>query len=216
MNQDAATTTESRLARRLRLQIDGQCMTVNIPRFGLSMLLGVFASVLLAGYFAVAAYLPAEKPPVPRYESLPGGGRLALSPLVEFESPQSARKKQIARRLGEWIPFLLVPFGFGVFFVSNKTLRSRIVLDRGQNILRRGRRPICALNEVSAVELDDAPRIYVMNTLALILAGDRRLMLLYYDRSTDPGLLQKAEAIAAFLRVPLKATMGVRPRRREK
>jgi hypothetical protein len=39
-------------------------------------------------------------------------------------------------------------------------------------------------------------------------------MLLYFDRSTDAGLLRKTEAIAAFLGVPLKAKMGVRPRRR--
>jgi hypothetical protein len=213
MNPDVAPTTESKLARRLRLQIDGDCMTLRVPRFGLSMLLGVLASLLLAGYFVLVPSLPAEKPPLPRYENLPGGGRLALSPVVEFESPQSARKNEIVRHLGEWKFALLVPFGFLVFFVGNRMLRSRIVLDRGNNIVRRGRRWICGINQVTTVELDDAPRIYVMNTLALVLAGDRRLMLLYYDRSTDRGLLRKAQAIAAFLGVPLKAKMGVRPRR---
>ena len=213
MNPDVATTTESKFARRIRLQTGGECMTLHVPRFGLSMLLGVLASVFLAGYFVVSADAAAEKPPVPQYENLPGGGRLTLSPLVEFESPESARRKQIMRHLGEWKPALLVPFGFLVFFVSYRILRQRIVLDRGNNVLRRGRRSICALDQVASVELDDAPRIYVMNTLALVLAGNRRLMLLHYDRSTDPALFRKAEAIAAFLGVPLKATMGVRPRR---
>jgi hypothetical protein len=213
MNPDAAAITESRLARRLRLQTDDQCMTLHVPRFGLSMLLGVLAAVLLAGYFFLVPDVPAQKPALTRYENLPGGGRLALSPLAELESPQSARKKELMRRLSEWKPALLVPFGFLVFFVSYRILRLRIVLDAGNNILRRGRRSI-ALNQVRCVELDDAPRIYVMNTLALVLAGDQRVMLLYYDRSTDPELFRKAETIAAFLGVPLKATMGARPRRR--
>jgi hypothetical protein len=214
MNADGAATTESKLARRLSLQIDGDCLTLHVPRFGLSMLLGVLASLLLAGSFVLVPDLPAEKPPVPRYENLPGGGRLALSPLVEFESPQSARKKEILRHLGELKSALSVPFGFLVFFIGNRMLRARIVLDRGNDILRRGRRWICPLNHVTTVELDDAPRIYVMNTLALVLAGDRRMILLYYDRSTDRDLFRKAEAIAAFLGVPLKAKMGARPRRR--
>ncbi len=210
MNADVAATAESKLARRLRLQTDGRCMTLHVPRFGLSMLLGVVAAVLLAGYFFVVADVAAEKPALMRYENLPGGGRLALSPLVEFESPQSARKKELMRHLSEWEPALLVPFGFLVFFASYRILRLRIVLDAGNNILRRGRRSM-ALNQVTCVELDAAPRIYVMNTLALVLANDRRMMLLYFDRSTDPGLFRKAETIAAFLGVPLKSTMGARP-----
>jgi hypothetical protein len=214
MNPDAATAAQSRLARRIRLQTDGECMTLQVPCFGLSMLLGVLASVLLAAYFVFVPDAPARKPAAQQYEDLPGGGRLALSPHVEFESAESARKKEMLRSLGEWKPALLVPTGFLVFFVGNAFLRRRIVLDRGNNVLRRGKRSICALDQVLNVELDDAPRMYAMNTLALVLSGDRRVMLLYFDRSTDAGLFRKTEAIAAFLGVPLKAKMGVRPRRR--
>jgi hypothetical protein len=209
MNQDDVTT-DSKLARRLRLQTEGNCMTLHVPRFGLSMLLGVMAPVMLAGYWVLVPDASVEKPAVPRYESLPGGGHIALSPLVEFESPESARKRQIMIRLRAWKPALLVPLGFAVFFVSYRMLRLRIVLDRRNNTLRRGRRSICALDQIVSVELDDAPRIYVMNTLALALAGDRHLMLLYYDTPTDRALLRKAESIAAFLSVPLKTEMGVR------
>jgi hypothetical protein len=108
--------------------------------------------------------------------------------------------------LREWEPVWVVPLGFMVFFISYGTLRQRIVLDRNNNALQRGTRSVCALSEVVGVELDDAPRLYVMNTLALVLLGDRRLVLLHYDAATHSGLLRKAEAFAAFLGVPLQAT----------
>jgi len=91
-----------------------------------------------------------------------------------------------------------------VFFVASRIFRDTIVLDRRSDILKRGLRTIGRLSDVQFVEIDDTPRVQVMNEMALIFQNGRRFSLLLYDGRADAGLHAAAERIALFIGRPVK------------
>ena len=183
-------------------------MTLTVPRATLAAAAGfLVALTCLVAALALPRLIPARPPAPP--QSVPG----KLTPLVAFS--QAGAAFDWRRALDRFGPLLPVPLGLAVFFGLRRVLRVRIVLDRQADSLSVGARRICALSELLRVEFDDAPRVYVMNTLDIVVPPPRRrIMLLTYDRSTDAALYEKARQIAAFAGVPLTASMGVRARRR--
>lgn len=201
--------SETRVSRRLQLDIADERMTITVPRASLAAALGFFAGlILLIAGLALPYALPK---PLPTHATPPPPGW--LTPLVPFANADSPQPFDWRKALDRYSPLLPVPIGFLVFLVCRRVLRVRFVLDKRADALSRGGRKICALHELIRVDIDDAPRIYVMNSLDLVVPPQRRVMLLVYDPSTDAALYRKAEMIAKFAGVPLVAKLGVRPRR---
>jgi hypothetical protein len=105
-------------------------------------------------------------------------------------------------------PVSPVVLGFCVFYLVSFLFHERIVLDRGLNVLMRGKRVVCKLSELTRVKLENYSRFKVMNELALILPDGRELSLLLFDGMADDGLKAAAHQIAEFARAPLDVKTG--------
>lgn len=204
MRQDD-TGKPRRTERLLGLRVEAQRLSLRPRRFGPCLALFVLVYALVCA----CSFLPWFDGPPPRwspaqYQALPGGGHIRLAPPQEIDAARREREHRLRQTLHTLLPVLGGALGLLAFLIGNRVFRSRIVLDRAGNAVLRDGRRVCGLNEVSSVELDDLPRAFRMNQLALVLAGGQRLSLLIYDFSADRSLLDAAQAIAAFAGVPLK------------
>lgn len=193
-----------RTRRHVELRIEPDRLVLRLPRFGLSLLLGVSVFV----FCCALSFVPppaASHRHAPLSQELPGGGRLALTPLVEFDDGGKTDWRKLAPGVLPWAGMLL---GYLVFFSSYRMFRWRLVLDRRANTVQRNGRPLCALSEIVGIELDDAPRIYVMNELALILPYKRRVSLLQFDYPVDAAFREILDLVAAYARVPIRPGPG--------
>lgn len=188
-------------------------MTLRPPRFGLAMGLAVLVWLAVGAYGFSDLAVP-RKPPSSHQRSIrtpapwdfpPSDGHpTPLTPLVPFGNRPSAAMVPLYVQFfkAPWAPVFC---GIVFFNVAFPLLRFRIVLDRRANVLMRDGRVVCPLSDVVRVQIDDTPRIQVMNELALILKEKGRFSVLLYDGSADAGLHAAAETIAQFLGVPVES-----------
>ena len=200
-------------ARFLRLVVEGDRLTLRPARFGLALTLGVVVGLAIGIFGLTSALTPPNPTTAPRsttkvhhpWEITPTGSddRLTLTPQVPIEVSTHRTVDEPLAILFLKSPWAAVLCGCFVFQISSLLFRERIMLDRSRSVLTRDSRIICPFADIVAVEVDDTPRMQVMNVLALLLKEDKRFSLILYNGRADKGLHEAAETIAAFIGVPV-------------
>jgi hypothetical protein len=202
--------------RSLRLVVDGDRLTMRPPRLGPAMVLGLLLGLLVAAYGIANAIYPARPHPIPG--AAKRGNTAPIAKPWEFERlhqtplgtsgddapPKPAEPLAIQVLRAPWAP---VPCGLLVFYVVSLLFRNRIVLDRSRNLVSQRNRAVCALTDVIAVEVNNTPRVQVMNGMSLILKDGERLPILLYNGRAGARIRAGAATIAEFVDVPVRVTV---------
>src|SRR4030095_7552289 len=198
--------SQNKYIRRMKLSFQDDRLVLRPRRLGLGVLLGFLSFVFLSLNALVPSFhfLRLKSQSLPRPALTQG----QLSPLVPF----GPRKKTPEAWFNQVVeaPWFSVGFAFAVFYLVSRLFRGRIVMDRRQNLLFKGHRALCRLDQITCLEVDTAPKVFVMNEVALIYAGQERMTLLLYDSPTSAAIWEFAKTIAEFLRVPIEKA-GTRP-----
>src|SRR4029453_13489881 len=192
--------SQNKYIRRMKLSVQDDLLVLRPRRLGLGVLLGFLTFVFLSLNALVPSFhfLRLKPQPLPR----PAFSQGPLSPFVPF-GPRKKTPEEWFNQVAE-APWFTVGFGFAVFYLVSRLFRGRILLDPRQNQLLKGRRALCRLDQITCLEVDTAPKVFVMNEVALIYAGRERMTLLLYDSPTSAAIWEFAKIIAEFLKVPIE------------